>query len=166
MSLSERKEWPLKLKGARSDTASPDFKMLETARLFTEQGAPGRSVLFLAVTAEEKGLVGSEYFAHHPTVPIDRMAGLVNLDMPLLLYDFGDVIAFGAEHSTLGAAGVEAAEVMPTERTPSSHASSTSATPSMRRRIAVTAFFARSTTRRSPTRTRRRCARPATKTST
>jgi Zn-dependent M28 family amino/carboxypeptidase len=37
------------------------------------------------------------------------MAGLVNLDMPLLLYDFGDVIAFGAEHSTLGEAVAEAA---------------------------------------------------------
>ncbi|MEJ2384239.1 MAG: M28 family metallopeptidase [Xanthomonadales bacterium] len=91
------------------DNASGTAVMLETARLFTEQGAPRRSVLFLAVTAEEKGLVGSEYFAHHPTVPLDRMAGLVNLDMPLLLYDFGDVIAFGAEHSTLGDAVAEAA---------------------------------------------------------
>jgi hypothetical protein len=100
------------------DNASGTAVMLETARLFTEQGAPGRSVLFLAVTAEEKGLVGSEYFAHHPTVPIDRMAGLVNLDMPLLLYDFGDVIAFGAEHSTLGAAVAEAAGAFGVKLTP------------------------------------------------
>jgi len=91
------------------DNASGTAVMLETARLFAENGAPRRSVLFLAVTAEEKGLVGSEYFAHHPTVPIERMAGLVNLDMPLLLYDFGDVIAFGAEHSTLGDAVAAAA---------------------------------------------------------
>lgn len=84
------------------DNASGISVMLETARLFTEQEAPRRSILFLAVTAEEKGLVGSEYFAHHPTVPVEQMAGLVNLDMPLLLYDFGDVVAFGAEHSTLG----------------------------------------------------------------
>lgn len=83
------------------DNASGISVMLETARLLAQK-APRRSVLFLAVTAEEKGLVGSEYFAHNPTVPVERMAGLVNLDMPLLLYDFGDVIAFGAEHSTLG----------------------------------------------------------------
>jgi hypothetical protein len=84
------------------DNASGISVMLETARLFTQQEAPRRSVLFLAVTAEEKGLVGSEYFAHNPTVPAANMAAVVNLDMPLLLYDFGDVIAFGAEHSTLG----------------------------------------------------------------
>ena len=100
------------------DNASGTAVMLETARLFTEQGAPGRSVLFLAVTAEEKGLVGSEYFALHPTIPIDRMAGLVNLDMPLLLYDFGDVIAFGAEHSTLGDAVAEAAGAFGVTLTP------------------------------------------------
>ena len=91
------------------DNASGISVMLETARLFTEQDAPRRSVLFLAVTAEEKGLVGSEYFAQNPTMPIDRLAGVVNLDMPLLLYDFGDVIAFGAEHSTLGDAVSQAA---------------------------------------------------------
>ena len=91
------------------DNASGISVMLETARLFTEQEAPRRSVMFLAVTAEEKGLVGSEYFARNPTVPIERLAGVVNLDMPLLLYDFGDVIAFGAEHSTLGDAVGQAA---------------------------------------------------------
>ena len=91
------------------DNASGISVMLETARLFAEGEPPRRSVLFLAVTAEEKGLVGSEYFAISPTIPVERMAGLVNLDMPLLLYDFGDVIAFGAEHSTLGEAVAEAA---------------------------------------------------------
>ena len=100
------------------DNASGTAVMLETARLFAEQGAPGRSLLFLAVTAEEKGLVGSEYYAHHPTIPVERMAGLVNLDMPLLLYDFGDVIAFGAEHSTLGDAVAEAAGAFGVKLTP------------------------------------------------
>jgi len=83
------------------DNASGVAVMLETARLFASREAPRRSVLFVAVTAEEKGLVGSEYFAHNPIVPTARMVGVINLDMPLLLYDFGDVIAFGAEHSTL-----------------------------------------------------------------
>jgi len=92
------------------DNASGISVMLETARLFSEGDAPRRSILFLAVTAEEKGLVGSEYFARNPTIPRKQLAAVVNLDMPLLLYDFGDVIAFGAEHSTLGEAVRMAAE--------------------------------------------------------
>jgi hypothetical protein len=92
------------------DNASGVSVMLETARLFTEGQAPRRSVLFLAVTAEEKGLVGSEYFAQNPTIPREQLAGVVNLDMPLLLYDFGDVVAFGAEHSTIGDAVQQAAD--------------------------------------------------------
>lgn len=84
------------------DNASGISVMLETARLFTQGQPPRRSILFVAVTAEEKGLVGSEYFAVNPTVPIESIVSEVNLDMPLLLYDFGDVIAFGAEHSSLG----------------------------------------------------------------
>jgi hypothetical protein len=92
------------------DNASGIAVMLETARLFAEREPPRRSVLFLAVTAEEKGLVGSEYFAWNPTVPAGSMVGVVNLDMPVLLYEFGDVIAFGAGHSTLGAAVQQAAD--------------------------------------------------------
>ena len=64
----------------------------------------------MAVTAEEPGLVGSEYFAMNPTVPVESIVAEVNLDMPLLLYEFGDVIAFGAEHSSLGDTVREAAQ--------------------------------------------------------
>jgi len=91
------------------DNASGVSVLLETARLFAQAPAPRRSVLFVAVTAEEKGLVGSEYFAMNPTVPIDSIVSEVNLDMPVLLYDFGDVIAFGAEHSSMGDTVREAA---------------------------------------------------------
>jgi Zn-dependent M28 family amino/carboxypeptidase len=84
------------------DNASGVSVMLETARLFTQAESPRRSVLFVAVTAEEKGLVGSEYFAMNPTVPLNSIVSTVNLDMPVLLYDFADVIAFGSEHSSLG----------------------------------------------------------------
>jgi Zn-dependent M28 family amino/carboxypeptidase len=84
------------------DNAAGVAALLEAARaLSAEERAPRRSVLFLAVTAEEKGLLGSEYFAHHPTVPRDAMVAAINLDMPVLLYDFTDVIAFGAQHSSL-----------------------------------------------------------------
>ena len=85
------------------DNAAGVATVLEVARAFAEAPTkPRRSILFLAVTAEEKGLLGASYFAEHPTIPADGIAGVVNLDMPLLLYDFQDVIAFGAEHSTLG----------------------------------------------------------------
>ncbi len=83
------------------DNASGIAVMLETARQFALQEAPKRSILFVAVTGEEKGLLGSEYFAKNPTVPADAMVANVNLDMPLILYPFADVIAFGSEHSTL-----------------------------------------------------------------
>ena len=84
------------------DNAAGVASLLEAARaLVSERTAPRRSVLFLAVTAEEKGLIGSDYFARHPTVPKNAMVAAVCLDMPVLLYDFTDVIAFGAQHSTL-----------------------------------------------------------------
>lgn len=100
------------------DNAAGVSVLLETARLFAEAAPPRRSILFVAVTAEEKGLVGSEYFAMNPTVPIDSIVSEVNLDMPVLLYDFADVIAFGAEHSSIGdtvrqAAGSYGVELSP-----------------------------------------------------
>lgn len=100
------------------DNASGISVMLETARLLAQGAPPRRSILFIAVTAEEKGLVGSEYFAMNPTVPIDSIVGEINLDMPLLLYDFGDVIAYGAEHSSLGETVREAAQQFGIELTP------------------------------------------------
>lgn len=100
------------------DNASGISVMLETARLFTQAKAPRRSIMFVAVTAEEKGLVGSEYFAMHPTVPISAIVSEINLDMPLLLYDFGDLIAYGAEHSSLGDTVRDAAGVYGIELTP------------------------------------------------
>lgn len=74
--------------------------MLETAKIFADN-PPARSVMFIALTAEESGLLGSDYFAHFPTVPIDSVVANVNLDMPLFLYPVADLVAFGAEHSSL-----------------------------------------------------------------
>jgi len=86
------------------DNAGGIATTLEAARAFVESGQrPKRSVLFLAVTAEEKGLLGAEYFARNPTVAGPMVAN-VNLDMPILTYDFTDVVAFGAERSTIGEA--------------------------------------------------------------
>ena len=87
------------------DNAAGVATMLEAARLFSEtegEARPDRSMLFIAVTAEEKGLLGAEYFAANPTVPIDSIVADLSLDMPVPLYDFTDVVAFGSEHSTMG----------------------------------------------------------------
>ena len=75
--------------------------MLEAARRLSAD-PPARSVVVLAVTAEEKGLLGADYFARFPTVDKDSIVANVNLDMPVMLHSFTDVVAFGAERSTLG----------------------------------------------------------------
>ncbi|HEU4956760.1 MAG TPA: M20/M25/M40 family metallo-hydrolase [Sphingomicrobium sp.] len=95
------------------DNAAGVATMLEAARLFAAQPVrPRRSILFIANTGEERGLLGADYYANHPTVPASGIVGLVDLDMPLLLYPFTDVIAFGADHSTIGAAVNEAGKSM------------------------------------------------------
>lgn len=87
------------------DNASGIATMLEAARAFAESGdRPRRSVLFAAVTAEEDGLLGAEYLAKYPVLKDKKVVAVVNLDMPILTYDFQDLIAFGAEHSTMGPA--------------------------------------------------------------
>jgi Zn-dependent M28 family amino/carboxypeptidase len=84
------------------DNAMGVATMLEAAKRLIEEGPLARSVIILAVTAEEGGLLGADYFAHFPTVPIKSIVADVNLDMPLVLHSFTDVIAFGAERSSLG----------------------------------------------------------------
>ena len=93
-----------KIYNGAMDNASGTATMLAVARAFAEGGArPKRSILFAAVTAEEDGLLGSQYLAKNPVLPAGgKLVGVVNLDMPILTYDFADVVAFGAEHSTLG----------------------------------------------------------------
>lgn len=83
------------------DNASGIAVMLETARRLNNGVRPKRSILFIAVTAEEHGLLGSNYFVHNPSVPLSSIIANVNLDMVAMLYPFADIIAFGAEHSTL-----------------------------------------------------------------
>lgn len=94
------------------DNAVGIATMLEVARAMASSAdRPKRSILFAAVTAEEKGLLGAQYLARNP-LPGINVVGVVNLDMPVLLYDFTDVIAFGAEHSTMGAAVARAGKGM------------------------------------------------------
>lgn len=82
------------------DNAVGVSSMLEVARLLRDH-RPRRSVMVIALTAEEKGLVGSSYNAANPTVPPGQVVANVNLDMPIVTYPFTDVVAMGAERSNL-----------------------------------------------------------------
>lgn len=99
-----------KINNGALDNASGTSVLLETARLLSQAKKPKRSILFVAVTGEEKGLLGSDYYAQNPTVPIESIVANVNLDMPVLTYEFADIIAFGAEHSDLKVSVTEAAK--------------------------------------------------------
>jgi hypothetical protein len=95
------------------DNAAGVATLLEAARQFVDSGRPPRrSILFTVHTAEEKGLLGADYYARHPTVPIQSIVAGVDLDMPVPLYPFTDVVAFGGDHSTLGRAVAQAGREM------------------------------------------------------
>ena len=84
------------------DNAMGVATLLEVARAFMKDGKrPKRSIMFAALTGEEQGLLGAEYLAQHPVVAGGKVVGLVNLDMPIVTYDFQDVVAYGADHSTI-----------------------------------------------------------------
>jgi hypothetical protein len=91
------------------DNAVGVAAMLEAGRLLQSNASTlGRSVLLVALTAEEKGLLGAQYFVAHPTVPKPSLVANVNLDMPLTTAEVTDVIPIGIEHSTLEAVAKQA----------------------------------------------------------
>lgn len=99
----QRPESQDRIRNGALDNATGVSTLIEVARQMSRPGhRPRRPVIFAAVTAEELGLLGANFLSHHPVTGGGRIVGLVNLDMPILTYDFQDVIAFGAEHSTLG----------------------------------------------------------------
>ncbi len=85
------------------DNASGTASLLEIARAFASlPTAPRRSVVFVFVTGEEMGLLGSDYFANFPTVPRSAIVADLNIDgAPGLYYDMKDLIVLGIEHSSL-----------------------------------------------------------------
>jgi hypothetical protein len=85
------------------DDASGVATLLDIADRLKMGTRPRRSVLFLVVTAEEKGLLGSHYFAERPTVPASSIVADLNFDMPLPLWRLTKVFAPGEDESTLGA---------------------------------------------------------------
>lgn len=76
--------------------------VIEAAR--AAAAAPGRRPqLFVALTAEEKGLLGAEHFAQSPLSDGSRIIANINIDMPILLTELRDALPIGREHSSLGA---------------------------------------------------------------
>ena len=92
-----------KIYNGAMDNASGIAAILEVATSFHESAAkPARSILFVAVTGEEKGELGSRYFASHPTVPRDAMVANVNTDMFLPLFPLKMLMVLGLDESDLG----------------------------------------------------------------
>ena len=85
------------------DDASGTVGVIELAEAFSQPGArPRRSLIFLTVSGEEKGLWGSAYFASNPPVPVKQMVAGINMDM--IGRNWPDtIVAIGKEHSDLGA---------------------------------------------------------------
>ena len=95
------------------DNASGTAIVMEIARAFTSlPEPPRRSVLFMIVTAEEWGLLGSDYFVQNPTVSQSDLVANFSLDMPFLFHPLLDIVPYGAEHSSMGASVARAAEHM------------------------------------------------------
>ena len=93
------------------DDASGIASILEIARMMKESGAkPKRSILFVAVAAEEKGELGSRYFASHPTVDRKHIVADINLDMFMPLFELKWIEVQGLAESTLGDTIREAAK--------------------------------------------------------
>jgi Zn-dependent M28 family amino/carboxypeptidase len=84
------------------DNASGVADVLAIARFAAQSPAPKRSLLFVFVTAEESGLLGSEFFARNPTVPLAGIVANLNIDGGNLLGRSIDFRVLGENKSTLG----------------------------------------------------------------
>jgi len=83
------------------DNASGTAALVALAEAHAKAGAADRSILFLAVTAEESGLLGSEYYAANPIYPLEKTAGGVNIDGLNVFGRTRDVVIVGAGKSEL-----------------------------------------------------------------
>jgi hypothetical protein len=84
------------------DNAIGSAVLLELARQISEAKVqPKRSIIFLATTGEEKGLLGSQYYTDNPAVPLYKTIANINIDGIALFRDFQSIVGVGAEYSTL-----------------------------------------------------------------
>jgi Zn-dependent M28 family amino/carboxypeptidase len=94
---------PDSINNGADDNASGTTGVIELAEAFSRPGArPKRSIIFLTVSGEEKGLWGSRWFSEHPAVPLKQLVADINIDM--IGRNWADtIVAIGKEHSDLGA---------------------------------------------------------------
>jgi hypothetical protein len=94
---------PDSINNGADDNASGTTGVILLAQAFSRAGArPKRSIIFLTVSGEEKGLWGSRWFSEHPTVPLNHLVADINIDM--IGRNWADtIVAIGKEHSDLGA---------------------------------------------------------------
>jgi hypothetical protein len=93
---------PDSINNGADDDGSGTAGVMELAKAFSQPGArPKRSIIFLTVSGEEKGLWGSDFFTSHPPVPIKQIVADINIDM--IGRNWPDtIVAIGKEHSDLG----------------------------------------------------------------
>ncbi len=84
-----------------ADNASGTAGLLELARLHSQQPPPERTIVFLAVTAEESGLLGSQWYAENPIYPIAKTVANINIDGLNTIGRTRDVVVVGARSSEL-----------------------------------------------------------------
>ena len=98
LGMSENVEGEDKIFNGAVDNATGTAAIIEIAEAMAERGAPERSVIFVAVTAEESGLLGSAYYGAKPLVPLAQTVGGLNIDAMLPVGETKDmkVIGFGS----------------------------------------------------------------------
>jgi len=94
------------------DNASGIAQLLAIARALAAEPRPRRTVILLATTGEELGLLGAEGFTAHPEWPIDRIVANINIDQTGMLWPVVDVVADGAERSSLAGPAARAAAAL------------------------------------------------------
>ena len=105
-----------------ADNASGVSALLETARLFlTLPRPPRRTLLFMAVGAEEGGLRGSEYYVRHPVIPLDRTAAAINMDGLPVEGAPRDYTFLGSDRTTLRDVVRDASQVLDFDVIPDPH---------------------------------------------
>ncbi|ACB75718.1 M28 family metallopeptidase [Opitutus terrae] len=106
------------------DNASGVAVLIELARAFAELPADQRakrSILFLSVTAEEKGLLGSRYYAEHPLYPLTHTVANINMDGANTYGRTSDIAVVGLGASTLDDLGLAVAQAQGRQLTPEEH---------------------------------------------
>lgn len=93
------------------DNATGVAALFEIASAFKKlPKVPGRTILFISYTAEEQGLLGSEYYAKHPVFPLDKTVANINMDMMGIAGKTKDIVVYGFGQSELEDYAAEAAK--------------------------------------------------------